>query len=84
MSTNYNSNDDFNDDLASDSVDAVASSNDESIDAGSIAAKEKLRNQLNDAVAKFLAEGGKVQQLDSNASATVMRSAADNYGDRPI
>lgn len=84
MSTNYNSNEDFNDDLASNSIDSEASSNDESVESGSIAAKEKLRNQLNDAVAKFLAEGGKVQQLDSNASAAVVRGAADSYGDRPI
>ena len=49
-----------------------------------VASRERLRDELDDAVAKFLAGGGKVQQIDPHVTAAPPRKPITRYGDRPI
>ncbi len=57
---------------------------DDSPEAHTVAAKERVRDQLDDAVANFLAQGGKVQQIESHVTAAPPKKPLSRYGDRPI
>lgn len=47
-------------------------------------AKEDLRRELEDEVARFLAQGGRIQQIDPDVTADPPRKPESNYGSKPI
>ncbi|MCR8922520.1 hypothetical protein NO559_07030 [Dasania sp. GY-MA-18] len=57
---------------------------DESPESHTVAAKEQVRDQIDDAVARFLAQGGKVQQIEPHVTAAPPKKPLSRYGDRPI
>ena len=49
-----------------------------------VASRERLRKQLSDEVAEFLARGGKIQLVDPNVTAEIPLNVGDNYGRQPL
>ncbi|MGK0440237.1 MAG: hypothetical protein ACJA0N_000022 [Pseudohongiellaceae bacterium] len=58
--------------------------NDDNAEERSVASRERTRDQLDDAVTRFLAGGGKVQQIDTHVTAAPPNKPLSRYGDRPI
>jgi len=58
--------------------------NEDSGEARTVASREHLRDELEDAVAKFLASGGKVKQIEPHVTSAPPRKPISRYGDRPI
>lgn len=49
-----------------------------------VTARERLREQLANEVAEFLARGGKITQVESNVLADPPRKPPCNYGGQPL
>ncbi len=49
-----------------------------------VAARDPLRAQLKDEIEAFLAEGGKITQVEANLRADPPRKPTSNYGSQPI
>ena len=62
----------------------IVGSQEETAESRTVASREHMRDQLDDAVARFLAEGGKVQQIDPHVTAAPPKKPLSRYGDRPI
>jgi hypothetical protein len=63
---------------------ATASKATEVIDDFSIAARQRLRDELEDQVAAFLARGGQIHEIPPNATADPPKKPTPDYGGRPI
>ena len=50
----------------------------------SSAARDEMRQSMEDDVAAFLARGGQITQVDDNVMADPPRKPQTNYGSRPI
>ncbi len=61
-----------------------ASMEDISIDSWEDVSKAKAREELNRQVEEFLANGGKINYIDSNVLADPPRKPSSNYGSQPI
>lgn len=62
----------------------VGSQQEDAAESRTVASREHMRDQLDDAVARFLAQGGKVQQIDPHVTAAPPKKPLSRYGDRPI
>lgn len=49
-----------------------------------VASRQRVRNQLNDEIAEFLAKGGKIQMVDPNVTTEVGLNTGSDYGRQPI
>ena len=49
-----------------------------------VAARNKMREQLSAEVAAFLADGGKIQMIDNNVTADPPKLSNTEYGRQPI
>lgn len=50
----------------------------------SLAARNKVRDQMQADIEAFLAKGGKIQQVEDNVMADPPRKPTSSYGSRPI
>lgn len=50
----------------------------------SISSKDAARRQLEEDMAKFLGQGGAIQNVDANVRADPPKKPQSNYGSRPI
>lgn len=50
----------------------------------SVSSKEALRRQMEEEVARFLAKGGKVQEIPPDVQADPPQKPVSNYGSKPI
>lgn len=66
------------------SDDHDASSTDDYVTSTSSAARDELRQSMEDDVAAFLARGGQIQEIDDNVMADPPRKPQTSYGSRPI
>jgi len=66
------------------SDDHDASSADDYVTSTSSAARDELRQSMEDDVAAFLARGGQIQEIDDNVMADPPRKPQTSYGSRPI
>lgn len=55
-----------------------------SVTAGSMAAHQQLRDDVDAAVQAFLSQGGEIKQIEPNVMADPPRKPQSNYGSRPI
>jgi len=60
------------------------SSHDDVVVSTSSAARDEMRQSMEDDVAAFLARGGKIQKIEDNVMADPPRKPQTNYGSRPI
>jgi hypothetical protein len=76
------------DSLADDEVSYAASSKPaaavEALEDFSIASRQKIRDELGDQVAAFLARGGKINEVPANVTADPPKKPSPDYGGRPI
>ena len=56
----------------------------EALEDFSIAARQKIRDELEDQVAAFLARGGKISEVAPNVTADPPKKPTPDYGGRPI
>jgi hypothetical protein len=73
--------------LSSDDVSYAASSKAitaEVLEDFSIASRQKIRNELEDQIAAFLARGGKIAEVPPNVTADPPKKPTPDYGGRPI
>ncbi len=56
----------------------------EAIEDFSIASRQKIRAELEDQMAAFLARGGKIDEVKPNVTADPPKKPAPDYGGRPI
>lgn len=56
----------------------------EALEDFSIASRQKIRDELEDQVAAFLARGGKINEVAPNVTADPPKKPAPDYGGRPI
>ena len=56
----------------------------EALEDFSIASRQKVRDELEDQIAAFLARGGKIQEVEPNVTADPPKKPAPDYGGRPI
>jgi len=69
----------------SQSVDAeTAASKDESAEHRSLSSRDRIREQLDDDIAAFLAQGGAIQAVDPHVTGDPPQKPVSNYGSRPI
>lgn len=57
---------------------------DESPERNTVDSRQKLREQLQSEVEAFLAQGGKIQEVDAHATADPPQKPTNNYCSRPI
>src|SRR5690606_42063443 len=69
--------------VASDDGLATASKATEVIDDFSITARQRLRDELEDQVAAFLARGGQTHEIPPNLTADQPKKRTPDYGDHP-
>jgi hypothetical protein len=50
----------------------------------SIASRQRIRDELDDQIAAFLAKGGKIMEVPANVSTDPPKKPAPDYGGRPI
>jgi len=50
----------------------------------SIASRQKIRDELEDQIAAFLARGGKINEVPANVTADPPKKPTPDYGGRPI
>lgn len=50
----------------------------------SIASRQKVRNEIEDQIAAFLARGGKINEVPPNVTADPPKKPTPDYGGRPI
>lgn len=73
--------------LVSDSDDAGSSAGSkaaEVIEDFSIASRQRIRDELEDQIAAFLAQGGKIHEVPPNVTADPPKKPSPDYGGRPI
>jgi hypothetical protein len=68
----------------SDDGPAAASKATEIVDDFSIAARARVRGELEDQVAAFLARGGQINEVPPNVTADPPKKPTSDYGGRPI
>jgi hypothetical protein len=56
----------------------------EALEDFSIASRQKIRNELEDQVAAFLARGGSINEVPPNVTADPPKKPTPDYGGRPI
>lgn len=56
----------------------------EALEDFSIAARQKIRDELEDQIAAFLARGGKISEVEPNVTADPPKKPTPDYGGRPI
>ncbi len=56
----------------------------EALEDFSIASRQKLRDEIEDQVAAFLARGGKINEVAANVTADPPKKPTPDYGGRPI
>ena len=56
----------------------------EALEDFSIASRQKVRDELEDQVAAFLARGGKINEVPANVTADPPKKPSPDYGGRPI
>lgn len=56
----------------------------EVIDDFSIASRQRIRDEIDDQVAAFLARGGKINEVPPNVTADPPKKPSPDYGGRPI
>lgn len=56
----------------------------EALEDFSIASRQKIRDELEDQVAAFLARGGKISEVPANVTADPPKKPSPDYGGRPI
>lgn len=56
----------------------------EALEDFSIASRQKIRDELEDQVAAFLARGGVINQVPANVTADPPKKPSPDYGGRPI
>ena len=50
----------------------------------SVSSRERVRDQLQDEIEKFLSRGGKIDQVDPHVTADPPKKPGNSYGSRPI
>jgi|SRR5690606_19925549 len=79
---------DDEDDVAASDSDEVSSSASskvvEVVDDFSIAARQRVRDELDDQIAAFLAQGGKILEVPPNVTSDPPKKPSPDYGGRPI
>jgi len=56
----------------------------EALEDFSIASRQKIRDELEDQVAAFLARGGQISEVPANVTADPPKKPSPDYGGRPI
>jgi hypothetical protein len=56
----------------------------EALEDFSIASRQKIRDELDDQVAAFLARGGKINEVPANVTSDPPKKPTPDYGGRPI
>jgi hypothetical protein len=56
----------------------------EALEDFSIAARQKIRDELENQIAAFLARGGKIDEVPANVTADPPKKPTPDYGGRPI
>lgn len=56
----------------------------EALEDFSIASRQKIRDELEDQIAAFLARGGKISEVPPNVTADPPKKPTPDYGGRPI
>lgn len=56
----------------------------ETLEDFSIASRQKIRDELEDQVAAFLARGGQINEVPANVTADPPKKPSPDYGGRPI
>jgi hypothetical protein len=56
----------------------------ETLEDFSIASRQKIRDELEDQIAAFLARGGKIDEVPPNVTADPPKKPSPDYGGRPI
>lgn len=56
----------------------------EALEDFSIASRQKIRDELEDQIAAFLARGGKINEVPANVTADPPKKPTPDYGGRPI
>lgn len=69
---------------SNDDSENTSESADDNLVSTSSAARDEIRQSMEDDVAAFLARGGQIQQIDDNVMADPPRKPQTNYGSRPI
>lgn len=78
---------DEDDALASDSDEVGSSASSkvvEVVEDFSIAARQRIRDELDDQIAAFLAQGGKILEVPPNVTSDPPKKPSPDYGGRPI
>ncbi|MFT5937429.1 MAG: hypothetical protein ACJAS2_002066 [Pseudohongiellaceae bacterium] len=58
--------------------------NDETAESRTIASRMKIRDKVEEDIARFLSKGGAISEIDSNVTADPPRKPESNYGARAI
>ncbi|MFT6094471.1 MAG: hypothetical protein ACJA2Q_002376 [Pseudohongiellaceae bacterium] len=64
--------------------DANAVINDETAESRTIASRMKIRDKVEEDIARFLSKGGAISEIDPNVTADPPRKPESNYGARAI
>lgn len=59
-------------------------SREDAADNRTVASRKRLRDQLNDEIQAFLARGGKIDQVETSATADPPKRPVSHYGQQPI
>lgn len=59
-------------------------SNDETAESRTIASRMKVRDKVEEDIARFLSKGGSIDEIDSDVTADPPRKPESNYGARAI
>lgn len=79
--------DDEDDVLARDSDEVSSSASSKAVEVVedfSIAARQRIRDELDDQIAAFLAQGGKILEVPPNVTSDPPKKPSPDYGGRPI
>lgn len=68
----------------SSSSSSKAAAESEALEDFSIASRQKVRDEIEDQVAAFLARGGKISEVPPNVTADPPKKPTPDYGGRPI
>jgi hypothetical protein len=66
------------------SAGSKAAASTEALEDFSIASRQRVRDELEDQVAAFLARGGRINEIPPNVTADPPKKPAPDYGGRPI
>lgn len=62
----------------------AAAAESEALEDFSIASRQKVRDEIEDQIAAFLARGGKINEVEPNVTADPPKKPTPDYGGRPI